>query len=80
MTPRDTTYRLATTADLRRCHALMREQGEPSTLSWLTVVAERDGKLLGFLSSKLKTMVVAARNGSAFLTAPPVPSGVCSTA
>lgn len=59
MHPRDTVYRLATSGDLRRCHALMREQGEQATLSWLTVVAEREGTLLGFLSSQLKQMVIA---------------------
>lgn len=59
MIPRDTVYRLATTGDLRRCHALMRVQGQTATLSWLTVIAERDGHLLGFLSTSLKKAVVA---------------------
>lgn len=58
MTPARTTYRLATSADFRRCHALARERGEAVRLSWLTVVAERDRELLGFLSTRLDGAVV----------------------
>lgn len=54
MQPRDTLYRLASTAaDYRACHALMRtnQNFSDQQLHWPTVVAERDGKILGFMST-----------------------------
>lgn len=53
MKPIKTLYRLATTAaDYRACHALMRANGNFSQqLHFPTVVADRDGRILGFLST-----------------------------
>lgn len=56
-----TSYRLATTpADYRKCQALMREYREPVPLSFPTVMAERDGELIGFLSTHTKHGAVVA--------------------
>jgi hypothetical protein len=53
MIPRDTTYRLAhAPRDYARCHTLMREEGPPVKLGWPTVLAERDGKVIGFVSTQ----------------------------
>jgi len=54
MTPRDTEYRLAASPrDYARCRDLMRGQPEASDthLTFPTVMAERAGRLLGFLST-----------------------------
>lgn len=45
-------YRIATSSDFRRLHRFVAEQGEPSpTLSFPTVYAEKDGKILGFMAT-----------------------------
>lgn len=48
-----TLYRLASiSADYRACHAIMRANGNfDQQLHFPTVVAERDGRILGFLST-----------------------------
>lgn len=53
MKPRDTLYRLAATAaDYRACHAIMRTNGNfDQQLKFPTVVADRGGKIVGFLST-----------------------------
>jgi hypothetical protein len=55
MRPIDTTYQLAISSkDYRDCHRLMQaEEGLPDmgALSFPTVMARRDGKLVGFLST-----------------------------
>lgn len=61
MTPRDTTYRLATTEkDKAACRALMKEYQDPVPLGFPTVMALRDGELIGFLSTHVsRSMLVA---------------------
>lgn len=61
MIPRDTFYRLAhSPKDYAACRSLLREQGEDVALSFPTVLAERDGKIIGFVSTRpRKDMVVA---------------------
>jgi len=54
MKPVSTLYRLASTAaDYRACHAIMRanQNFHDLQLHWPTVVAERNGKILGFMST-----------------------------
>lgn len=55
MKPLNTKYRLATSSrDYQRCRQLFEEnQGEPPSvrLSFPTVLAERDGSVIGFLST-----------------------------
>ena len=69
-----TTYRLATSPrDYTRCRALMREFVEPVALSFPTVMAERDGVLLGFLATQPRKEAVIAgplmlRDRSPFVT------------
>lgn len=55
--PRDTHYRVvATPADFRQCHAVLRANGvtDKETLQKPAVMAERDGQCLGFASSRWK--------------------------
>ena len=48
-----TSYRIAEQKDYKVCHKLLRESVLPDCpLHWPTVVAERDGKILGFLSTQ----------------------------
>lgn len=53
MHPTSTLYRLADNpSDYRACHAILRANNQPKwTLHWPTVVAERDGKIIGFLAT-----------------------------
>lgn len=53
MQPRDTLYRIASAgSDYRACHAINKALGKPGKpLHFPTVVAERDGKILGYLST-----------------------------
>lgn len=56
-----TTYRLATSpADYKRCQAFMREHQPPVPLSFPTVMAERDGEMVGLLSTHTKHGAVVA--------------------
>lgn len=51
MTP--ITYRLATQADYKRCHALARDVGyDGGEYNWPTMLVERDGQLIGFAASR----------------------------
>ena len=53
MIPRDTHYRLACTpADYRRCRAFLAERMAVHPLSFPTVYAERDGRLIGVLATQ----------------------------
>ena len=69
-----TTYRLAVgPADYKRCRALMAEFQEPVPLSFPTVLAERDGHLIGFLATQPRKEAVVAgplmlRERSPFVT------------
>ena len=69
-----TTYRLAVgPADYKKCRALMAEFIEPVALSFPTVMAERDGKLIGFLATQPRKEAVIAgplmlRERSPFVT------------
>ena len=61
MHPSQTLYRLATTpADYRRCHVLLRSQGATHRLAFPTVLAERGGTLLGFLSTNPNDRAIVA--------------------
>lgn len=58
MIPTRTTYRLAKSpADYRRCRAL---QTTPDTLSFPTVMAERDGAVIGFLATQPRRDLLVA--------------------
>lgn len=63
MRPRATTYRLAYSAqDYHRCHQFLKDQGqeEEGSLSWPTVMAAREGALVGCLSTiPSKTAIIA---------------------
>jgi hypothetical protein len=62
MRPRDTIYRLAHgQRDLRACQAIARARGiTDATMGWPTVVADRQGQLLGFLATTPSKKVVQA--------------------
>ena len=52
MTPGNTEYKLATTADYVKCHTLMRDLGEiDAPIRWPTLVAKRGKKVVGFLGT-----------------------------
>ena len=55
MKPVSTIYRLTTPRDVHVCKEIWAANaklfGEPRNLSWPTVVAERNGKILGFMST-----------------------------
>jgi hypothetical protein len=54
MKPVKTLYRVAdNSGDYKKCHALLREfmPEEERTFNWPTVVAERDGEIVGFLAT-----------------------------
>jgi len=53
MIPRDTHYRLACSpADYRRCRAFLAERMAVHPLSFPTVYAERDGRVIGVLATQ----------------------------
>ena len=55
MKPIKTLYRVAdNSGDYKKCHALLREIApeEDRAFNWPTVVAERDGEIIGFLSTR----------------------------
>lgn len=53
-----TVYRLAhSPKDYAACHALLTER---ATLSWPTIVAERDGSIIGFLATQPRTDAIVA--------------------
>lgn len=56
MTPKETLYRLCQLSDVRVVEKIWRDQkkqfGRPKKLGWPTVVAERNGKILGFLATQ----------------------------
>jgi hypothetical protein len=55
MKPVKTLYRIAdNSGDYKKCHALLREIApeEDRKFNWPTVVAERDGEIVGFLSTR----------------------------
>jgi hypothetical protein len=62
MGPRKTEYRLAVDpTDYARCHALMKRNRYASDrLGWPTVLAIRDGKVLGFISTHRRRDTVMA--------------------
>lgn len=61
MTPRDTRYRLAASSrDYARCHALLRAQGPDTDLTFPTVLAEREGQVVGFLSTRPSKQAIIA--------------------
>ena len=56
-----TLYRLATSAqDYRKCHALLKAEGLSYKLSFPTVMADRDGDIVGFLSTAPRKDAVIA--------------------
>lgn len=68
MTPRETTYRLASSpADYRACHALLRSQDRTGPdmfrLTFPTVTAWRKGKLVGFLTTEPRPAEVGVTAG-----------------
>src|ERR671914_1764118 len=61
MLPRETHYRLAhSPRDYARCHALLRQHGPVVKLGWPTVLAERRGEVLGFVSTRPDQRVIVA--------------------
>lgn len=65
MKPDGTLYRLANRPnDFKRCHLIWKKYperfGEPYKLGWPTVLAEREGKLIGFLSTNTSQGVIMA--------------------
>ena len=61
MKPRDTVYRLAhSPKDYAACRALLREQGEDVRLSFPTVMAEREGAVVGFCATQPRKDAVVA--------------------
>jgi len=63
MRPRKTKYRLAQRGDYRKAHKLT---GWKARMSWPTVVAERDGELIGVIGTHARRDAVVA----GFLYAP----------
>lgn len=64
MRPFSTLYRLSEPGDVHTCKQIWRENkdlfGAPQKLGWPTVVAQRDGRLLGFLSTDPTKKVIVA--------------------
>lgn len=61
MIPRDTLYRLAhSPRDYGACRALMLSQGQDATCSFPTVLAEREGKIVGFCATQPRKDAVVA--------------------
>lgn len=55
------TYRIATKKDYRTLHAFMAEQeAERNTLGFPTVLAEKDGEILGLLGTLVKSNLIIA--------------------
>ena len=56
-----TLYRLATTpADYRKCRALVRSFAEPKPMTFPTVMAVRDGRVIGVLGTQSRNDMVVA--------------------
>lgn len=62
MRSRDTTYRLARTPqDYKRCHTLLAVHGQDEPqLSWPTIMAWRDGEVVGCLSTQATKEAIIA--------------------
>ena len=56
-----TTYRLATTpADYRKCRALVRQHDSPKPMTFPTVMAVRDGQVIGVLGTQKRDDMIVA--------------------
>jgi hypothetical protein len=64
MGPKETIYRLSQPQDIRACKKIWAEKekdfGKPKKLGWPTIVAERNGKILGFLTTGVHTKFIVA--------------------
>lgn len=63
MRPTETTYRLLQPSDIEACKKIWAHNeklfGKPNKLGWPTIVAERGGKILGFLSTNPGKALIA---------------------